>query len=190
MPVEAELKAVVRDVEAVRAALNEHASAEQSTYADRYFDYPDRRLSNQGRELRVRTITDQDGHASVLLTYKEPTVHAESGSKPEHETTAGNADVLATVLAALGLDEFIAFEKRCVNYRFTTHGRDMLATLVTVPELDGQTFIELETMAEADDVNTALDAVRAVLRELGVGEDDLTTEAYTDAVAARRSAGA
>ncbi len=68
MSIEAELKAVVRDVDAVRAALDERASAEMSTYADRYFDYPDHRLTEQGRELRVRTITDNSGQTRVLLT--------------------------------------------------------------------------------------------------------------------------
>jgi hypothetical protein len=53
-----------------------------------------------------------------------------------------------------------------VNYRFTTHNRELLATLVAIPELDGQTFIELETIAEGDDVKAALQVVRSVLREL------------------------
>ncbi len=186
MWVEAELKAVVRDVDAVRAALDQRAPAQVSTYADRYFDYPDRRLTKQGRELRVRTITDNSSQTRVLLTYKEPAVDADSGAKPEHETTAQDADVLATVLTALGVKEFIAFQKHCVNYRLTTLGQDLLATLVTVPELEGQTFIEVETMTKADEVDAALDVVRSVLRELGISEHDLTTETYTDAVATRR----
>ena len=44
-----ELKALVRDVEALHAAL-QRASAQVSTYTDRYFDYPDHRLTDQGRE--------------------------------------------------------------------------------------------------------------------------------------------
>jgi len=187
VPVEAELKAFVRDLVGVRTALDERAQAEKSTYADRYFDFPDRRLTKQGRELRVRTITDDQGHTRVLLTYKEPAVDADSGSKPEHETTVSDADVLATVLAALDVEELIAFEKRCTNYRFTAHNRDMLATLVTVPELGDQTFIELETIAATTDVTAALEDVRSVLSELGIAPDALTTEAYTDAIARRRS---
>lgn len=186
MLIEAEFKAVVRDVDAVRTALDERASAEVSTYADRYFDYPDRRLTKQGHELRVRTITDDSGQTRVLLTYKEAVADASSGSKPEYETTAENADVLATVLTALGVEEFIAFKKHCVNYRFTALGRDLLATLVTVPELDGKMFIELETMTESDELDAALDVVRSVLRELGISEHDLTTETYTDAITTQR----
>ncbi|MGH3823964.1 MAG: class IV adenylate cyclase [Pseudonocardiaceae bacterium] len=186
MLVEAELKAVVRDLDAVRAALNRRGPAQGCTYADRYFDYPDRRLTEQGRELRVRTITDDTGQNRVLLTYKEAPVDAASGAKPEHETTAKDADVLATVLTALGVEEFIVFHKHCVNYRFTALGHELLASLVTVPELEGQIFIELETMTEAGDLDAAMDIVRSVLRDLGVSDHDLTAETYTDAVSAQR----
>ena len=188
MAVEAELKALVRDPEHIHAALSRRAMGERSIYSDRYFDYPDRWLTRQGNELRVRTVTDELGRNRALLTFKEPAVDEASGSKPEHETALGDADVLATVLTALGVEQIIEFEKRCVNYRFTAHGRDLLATVVIVPELAGQTFIELETVADPDDVDAALDVVRSVLRELGVEDSDLTTEAYTDAVATRRSA--
>jgi adenylate cyclase class 2 len=123
-----------------------------------------------------------------LLTFKEPAVDEASESKPQHETAVGDADVLVTVLTALGVEQIIALEKRCVNYRFTAQGRDLIATVVTVPELAGQTFIELETLADPGDVEAALDLVRSVLRELGIEDSDLTTQAYTDAVAARRGA--
>ncbi|MDH6579036.1 adenylate cyclase class IV [Kitasatospora sp. MAP5-34] len=62
----------------------------------------------------------------------------------------------------------------------------MLATLVRVPEIDG-TFLELETLVEEEaDVPAALEAVRGVLHRLGIEDDDLTNELYTDAVAAAR----
>ena len=87
----------------------------------------------------------------------------------------------------LGLEVLVAFEKHCTNYRFTARGRGMLATVVTVPELDGS-FIELETMTDAADVDDALADVRAEIRRLGVKDGDFTSEQYTDAVlAARRS---
>jgi adenylate cyclase, class 2 len=102
-----------------------------------------------------------------LLTFKEPALDEGSGSKPEHETAVEDADVLVTVLTALGVEQIIAFEKRCVNYRFTAQGRDLLATVVTVPELAGRTFIELETVADPGDLDAALEVVRSMLRELG-----------------------
>jgi adenylate cyclase class 2 len=62
----------------------------------------------------------------------------------------------------------------------------MLATVVTVPELDG-TFLEVETITDAEELTDALRAVRQVMTELGIDASDLTTEQYTDAVLAARS---
>jgi adenylate cyclase, class 2 len=62
----------------------------------------------------------------------------------------------------------------------------MLATVVTVPEIDG-VFLELETTADEADLTAALDDVRAVLGELSIAEEDLTTELYTDAVMRART---
>jgi adenylate cyclase, class 2 len=89
-------------------------------------------------------------------------------------------------LTALGLVHLVAFTKHCVNYRFTARGREMLATVVTVPEIDG-TFLELETMSGEHELTAALADVRSVLGELGIGEGALTTELYTDAVMRARA---
>jgi adenylate cyclase, class 2 len=182
--VEAELTAVLRDPDHVHAELTKRAQPETSVYADTYYDRPDHSMDRNGYELRVRTITTGDTRR-VVLTYKEPAVH-DSGSKPEHETTVANPDVLGTLFAGLGLVELIAFEKHCTNYRFTDHGRDLLATVTQIPELDGQTFLELETMTAPSQVPAALTVLHAVLSELDVTDDDLSSESYTDRIAARR----
>jgi adenylate cyclase, class 2 len=186
--IEAELKALVRDPERIHAVLSRRAVGERSIYSDRYFDYPNRGWTRRGYELRMRTVRGELGPTRALLTFKEPAVDHASGSIPEHETAIGDADVLVTVLTALGVEQIIAFEKHCVNYRFTAQDRDLIATVVTVPELAGQTFIELESVADPSDVDAALDVVRSVLRELGIEDSDLTTQAYTDAVANQRGA--
>jgi adenylate cyclase class 2 len=168
VPVEAELTAVVQEPDRVRAALAERAKPEHSTYADTSLDA-------DGYELRVRSITTGDA-SRVLLACKEPAVNEGSGSKPEHETEVGSAEVLDTTLTGPGFVELISFEKHCDNYKFTKSERELVATVVQIPELDGQTLIELETGAEPDDASAALQVVRGVLIELGVSEDDLTTE--------------
>jgi len=185
--VEAELKARLRNPEQVLQRLADMAPADHSVYADRYFDYPDRRLTSAGYEVRLRTITDDAGNARSLLTFKEPSVDAASGSKPEHETAVGEPNAITPLFSVLGLVDLIAFEKHCTNFRFTANGRDLLATVVELPELAGETFLEVETLTAEDDVDAALDVVRHVLGELNVSPDELTTETYTDAVAAHRS---
>ncbi|MFC0546625.1 class IV adenylate cyclase [Kutzneria chonburiensis] len=186
MAVEAELKARLHNPEHVLQRLAERAPAEHSVYADRYFDFPDHRLGATGYEVRLRTITGNAGEVRSLLTFKEPAVDTASDSKPEHETSVGDSNAVVPLLGALGLVEVIAFEKRCTNYRFTAHRRHLLATLVEVPELGGETYIEVETLTAREDVNAGLSVIRRVLNELGVTDDELTTETYTGAVTARR----
>lgn len=186
MPIEAELKARVRDPDRVRALLSARATEQPATYTDTYFDTTDHRLTADGRELRVREINGAHEHRSVL-TYKAPSVHAASGSKPEHETDVTSPDVMRTILDQLGYVVLVALTKHCHNYRFTSAGRDMLATLVHVPELDG-TFLEVETIiSDQSETEAGITAVRAVLAELGIHDSDLTTEQYTDAVRRRRA---
>nr|WP_260860446.1 class IV adenylate cyclase [Streptomyces cupreus] len=178
------MKARVHAPEQVMRLLDEVASARVEVYRDTYYDRPDGSLEKAGEELRVRTVHGADGTRTVL-TYKGAAVDEESGSKPEHETRVDDADQAHAILRGLGHVELIAFEKRCRNYDFTARGRQMLATLVRVPEIDG-TYLEVETLVDEQDMAAALDDIRAVLAELGVTAKDLTRETYTAAVAAQR----
>ncbi|MEU4653820.1 class IV adenylate cyclase [Streptomyces sp. NPDC023723] len=182
--IEAELKARVHTPEAVLRRLEERATARVEVYQDTYYDRPDRSLDKADQELRIRTVHGADS-TRTLLTYKGAAVDEASGSKPECETRVADAEAVHAILRGLGHVPVIAFEKRCRNYDFEAHGRRMLATLVRVPELDG-TFLEIETIVDEDDVAAALDDVRAVFADLGIGPDDLTRETYTGAVRARR----
>lgn len=141
-------------------------------------------LDRGGRELRLRSV-ETGGVARHLLTFKEAAVDEASGSKPEHETTVGNPAAVDHLIRALGYAPLIELTKECENYRLTDAGREFLATVVRVPELEG-TFFEAETMADEADVNQALGAVRRLLKDLGVADSELTTELYTDAVRVAR----
>ncbi|MFI6637993.1 class IV adenylate cyclase [Streptomyces sp. NPDC050504] len=183
--IEAELKAWVRAPEEVLNRLEERAPGRVEVYQDTYYDRPDGSLDGQDQELRVRTVHGADGIRTVL-TFKGAAVDEASGSKPEYETRVEDADAVHAMLRGLGYVPLIAFEKRCRNYDIEAHGRDVLATLVRVPEIDG-TFLEVETLAAEDDVVAALADVRAVLADLGIGEEDLTRDTYTSAVRASRA---
>lgn len=184
--IEAELKARLSDPDSVRAALARRAPAETAVYSDVYYDTPGGDLDRAGRELRLRAVetTDTIRH---LLTFKEPAVDERSGSKPEHETTVATPAAVAHMLQALGYHPVVQLKKECENHRFAEGGREFLATVVRVPEIDG-TFLEVETMADGEDVDEALTAVRSLLAEFGVDDAQITTELYTDAVRAARNA--
>ncbi|MFC5661849.1 class IV adenylate cyclase [Kitasatospora misakiensis] len=186
MAIEAELKAVVRDPEGVLKTLEDRYGAGRAeVYRDTYYDAPDGSFMGADRELRVRTVHGPDGTRTVL-TYKGARVDEASGSKPEAETRVDDAEAVHEIVHGLGFTPRIAFEKQCRNYAFDQDGRRLLATLVRVPEID-EVFIELETTtADEDDLGPALAVVRAVLASLGIAAEDLTTEQYTDAIAAAR----
>ncbi|MFJ3162197.1 class IV adenylate cyclase [Streptomyces kanasensis] len=182
--IEAELKARVHAPESVQQQLDEWATARVETYRDTYYDRPDGSLEKADQELRVRTVHAAESSRTVV-TFKDAAVDQESGSKPEHETVVADADAAHAILRGLGHVEVIAFEKRCRNYEFRARGRQVLATLVVVPEIDG-TFLEVETLVAADEVAAALTDIRTVMADLGIGSEDLTRETYTGAVAAQR----
>ncbi|WP_059011018.1 class IV adenylate cyclase [Streptomyces specialis] len=183
--IEAELKARVRNPEEVARRLDALAPGRSEVYQDAYYDRPDGELGTRGHELRIRTVLGPESTVS-LLTFKGSVLDEASGSKPEQETRVEDPEATDALLRGLGYEPVIAFQKRCRNHAFDAHGRKLLATLVRVPEIAG-TFIEIETLvADDEQVPDALAAVRGVLADLGISEEDLTRELYTDAVAARR----
>ncbi|MFE9219856.1 class IV adenylate cyclase [Streptomyces lavendulae] len=182
--IEAELKARVHAPGELLRRLDERAEGRAEVYQDTYYDTSGGDLESQDQELRVRTVHGPD-ETRTVLTYKGARVDEESGSKPEHETRVDDAEAVHAMLRGLGYVPAIAFEKRCRNYFFHARGRQMLATLVRVPEAEG-TFLELETLVEEKDVHAALDDIREVLAELGIGTEDLTRELYTAAVKSHR----
>lgn len=185
MLIEAELKARVREPDRVRELLAQRSDEVVAVYSDAYFDTPGRTLTQGDRELRVRVIRTEDD-VTTLLTYKGAAADPASGSKPETETHVGADDPIRSILLDLGFEVLVAFEKHCSNFRFEHGGRPMLATIVHVPGLDG-TFIEVETIVSSEpEVSPALNTIRTVLGELGIGIDDETTDTYTDAVMTTR----
>ncbi|MGP4102198.1 class IV adenylate cyclase [Nonomuraea sp. KM90] len=186
MRIEAELKARLRDPDLVGQALDQQAASTTSIYRDTYYDCSDRSLTAIGRELRIRTVTSNEGRR-ILLTHKSPMVDQASHSKPEDETEVADAEATDAILRSLGYHPYISFEKHCINWQFQARGRAMLATMVTVPELDG-TFLEIETIVDSlDQLPAALQAVRAQMYDLGITDDDLSTMDYTEAVTEHRA---
>ncbi|MEV7507805.1 MULTISPECIES: class IV adenylate cyclase [unclassified Streptomyces] len=183
--IEAELKACVQTPDETLRRLDERAVGRAEVYQDTYYDTVGEELGSRDEELRVRTVHSA-GETRTVLTYKGAPVDEASGSKPEHETRVEDAQAVHAMLRGLGYVATVVLEKRCRNYTFEAQGRQMLATLVRVPELDG-TFLELETLVEEKDVPRALADIRETLAELGIGEADLTRQLYTDAVKARRN---
>jgi adenylate cyclase class 2 len=187
MPIEVELKARIADPATVAGRLRGLAESEPSTYADTYYDFPDRRLTNIGRqELRLRVI-DKPDERKAVWTFKGAMLDA--ASTPEWETEVTDAQAADAILTGLGMTHLIEYTKRCENFRFTAHGHPIVATMVTVPEIEG-TFLEVETLVpDGASRDEALKAIHSVLADLGLSEAVLDPTFYIDLVLARRQAG-
>ncbi|GAA1380888.1 class IV adenylate cyclase [Catellatospora chokoriensis] len=184
MPIEVELKARITDPDTVVGRLRSWADGEVSTYADTYYDFPDRRLTDTGRqELRLRIIDKPTGRRTVW-TFKDAVL--DNASTPEWETEVADSEAADAILTGLGLQPLIAYTKQCENFRFTAHRHPIVATVVTIPEIDG-TFLEIETLISDDtDRDDALKAIHGVLTDLGLTDDDLEPTFYIDLVQAHR----
>lgn len=185
MSIEAGLKARLSDPQAVRHRLHALAPAVMEVYRDTYFERPGAGFGPEGCELRIRTVESANGVHHVL-TFKEPPVHAASRSKPEYQTSVDDSATAVHILTGLGFDAVLSFIKQCASYRLTRGGREFLATVVTVPELEG-TYLEVGSLTEASEVAGVLDEIRELLRDLGVRDDELTAGTYNAAVRAARS---
>jgi adenylate cyclase class 2 len=186
MPIEVELKARVQDADALLRRLRDKSDGQPSTYRDTYYDWPDRRLGNAGRqELRIRVI-EADSGTKALWTFKGAMLDA--ASTPEFETMVTEPDMAQAILAQLGLEPVIAYTKHCVNFTFESDRHRVKASVVQVPELEG-TFLEIETLVDDETaVDPAQAVIRSVLAELDLGEPDLEPTFYVDMVAERREA--
>lgn len=179
------MKVRVPDRDSVVGWLAGQATGEPSAYRDSYYDWPDGSLEREGRkELRVRVV-HRAGGSRVLVTFKAPML--DSTSTPEYETNVADAESMDAILRGLGLTHTIAYEKRCINYVFRHQDHAITATVVDVPELPDDTFLEVEALVgNDDDTGDALAAIRSVLGELGLS-DDLVEEFYIDMVRRQRA---
>ena len=186
---EVELKAILKDFNGITNAIESFdlKSKEVQIYESFYFDSNDELNKNQ-KELRLRRISDQQSSITkYLITYKDPPFDVFSRSKPEIEIQVDDLEESKALLKKLGYDLFLFFEKECTNYRLEYEGLELLVTLAYIRELD-QHFIEVEspTVFE-DEFEQRFSIIKSFLSEIGIRDEDLTNEYYTEAILKRRS---
>ena len=158
------------DHEEVRRRLEEMDAEPLGTVVqvDTYYDAPHRDFAETDEALRVRReradgeAGGESGETTARLTYKGPLVEAESKTREEFETAVGDDEALDAILGSLGFQAAATVEKE--RQRFGVG--EYTVTLDTVEPL-GE-FVEVETDADEDHVDTAREGARSLLSDLGL----------------------
>lgn len=162
MPLEREVKLRFPSAAEARHALlsstlNAVALRGRRLQRDTLLDTADRALYARACALRIR---DEDGHAYV--TFKGPPQPGQMKLREEHETTAGSAEVLTTILGELGFRRWFRYEK----YREEFAAGNVV---IAIDETPIGVFVEIEG---------AEDEITLAARALGKSPDDYVTSSY------------
>jgi adenylate cyclase class 2 len=183
---EAEIKFVIQDPATISQFFDAKSPAQTESYLDTYLTQGKLVHGGSEREFRIRTIRRADGVRNVL-TFKDKVVDAGTLSKREFEIEIGEADEATRLFQAMGFEPDIQLHKECVNWKFQHNTLQILASLVTVPELKGH-FLELEAIvSDESQVSATIKDLRHLAESAGLSRQDETTTSYTGSVRLARS---
>lgn len=174
--IELELKAVVAQPEAMRAALRRVAG--KPTFVGMMTDLRldrDGALARKGEVLRVRRLSGDDGAGSEVFAWKGPTSVSPEGYKSREELeyqVVGEGSV-KQLLEALGYAVFHRIDRHVEIFELT----GATARLEWYPEMD--TLMEIEGSGEA---------IEAAIAKLPIAHREFSPEAlsrFTDRYTAR-----
>jgi adenylate cyclase class 2 len=167
MPYEVEQKFPVPDLAVVqkRLAELEAAIAPWQLEVDLYFAHPAKDFARTDEALRIRTVG-----AANYVTYKGPKIDRTTKTREEIELPLpggpqGYADG-RRLLEAIGFRPVAEVRKRRRKAKIAWQGRMVEASLDEVDSLG--TFVELELIASADDLESAQESILHLAAALGL----------------------
>jgi adenylate cyclase class 2 len=139
MPIEIEAKLKVDShqpvIEKLKAASAKFLCEQLQT--EQYFDTPEKTLTNADKCLRLRKITKSDTE-KIILTYKGPKQKDDFKKRTELELELADLDTAANLLAALGYEKALVYEKKRTIWKLD----DCEIALDQLPLLGN--FVEIE----------------------------------------------
>jgi len=164
---EVEMKFPVADLAAVEVRLRARGARPGPVLheADHYLNAPDRDFAHTDEAFRLRRV----GPAS-FITYKGPKRDAQTKTRAEVEVPLAEGDQTAEDLIRLvrhlGYRPVAVVKKRRHTFHLQAGGFDVEACLDDVEQVG--TFVELEIVAPAQDLEAARAAVIRLAAELGL----------------------
>jgi adenylate cyclase class 2 len=181
---EVEMKFPVVDFRGVEGYLSRWQAAAESprTDVDQYFNAPDRDFARTDEALRLRRI----GSAN-FITYKGPKRDAQTKTRTEIEVPLAEGDKAAEDFARLavrlGYRPVPKVQKQRHVFHVERGGFKMEICLDEVKDVGR--FVELEILADEEDLEKARAIVMQTATELGLGASE--RRSYLELLLARRS---
>ena len=157
---EQEIKLAYPDLEAARLAVTTAGGRLETSLRlldDRLFDTADLTLRNAGCALRLRRDDTR-----TFLTFKGRVQPGRVKTREEHETSAGSADVLQTILHSLGYQQVFRAQKMREEYA-------LAGAHIAIDHTPMGTFVEIEGVP---------DTIAAATDALGRTKSDYILDSY------------
>jgi adenylate cyclase class 2 len=187
---EVEMKFEAPDLAALAARLAELGAtlADSRSDSDRYFNAPDRDFGKTDEAVRIRSIGPRNA-----VTYKGPKLDTATKTRTELEEALPEgrqaAEIAAALLIHLGFRPTAIVRKQRQVYQLDWKGRHVEVTLDHVQSV-GE-YVEIETLAPADQLHHAREAVQSLAQDLGMTRSERRSylELLLEKAAARPIAG-
>jgi adenylate cyclase class 2 len=134
-----------------------------------FFDTADARLRSRGEGLRLRRMRDDaTGRSTAVVTFKGPILPGEMKRRDEIECEVADAELATQLLAKLGFDATLSFEKQ--REIWTLDGCEVV--IDELPKLGH--FVEIEGSSEA--------VIRSVIKKLDLSDQPLIKTGYASMI--------
>lgn len=171
MQYEVEQKFPISDLAAVEVRLRDLGArfGEPVRQVDRYFAHPARNFAATDEALRIRRVGNEN-----FITYKGPKLDAATKTRREIELPLpGGEEHLAQfteLLTALGFSVVAEVRKQRRSAKMFWRERAVEAVLDEVEELG--TFVELEILADASQLDAARGTLASLATQLGLAKSE------------------
>jgi len=140
--------------------------------SDSFFQHPCRDVVQTDEALRLRKRELPNGTFEHSLTYKGPKLDTRTKTRQEIELPVTEPEQWESLLTALGFKKFASVQKFRRRTKLTVNHRYVEITLDTLPALPeaSRTFLEVETLATADDLEECRSLILDIAKQLELGE--------------------
>jgi len=144
----------------------------QVAESDSFFQHPCRNFEQTDEALRLRKREFSDGTSEHSLTYKGPKIDTSTKTRQEIEMPITELEQWECLLDALGFSKFASVQKFRRRLKLTVNHRHIGIVLDTLPALpeSGRHFLEVETLATAEDLDECRALILDIAEQLGLSE--------------------